>query len=451
MKKRLLMIIAAVLLIPIVLVLVKPLLPPHIFGFHAADPKYQGEFGAMRREWDQAQSAYSEALGKAKTPDERQRVRAESEPNLELFAERSLKLAETQPDTLAGVTALCWVVGNAPTTEPGKKALAILKDGGLAHADPNALAQALDANRHARRTPLAPLVLDLVMQKPDNPQAARLLTWVCTNYFGDNSPEDAPIFAEAAKLIVDQFADSPDITNFCECLGFGGSPPWAWKYEKHMRTILDKNQHRRVRVAAQFALASAIQSKGETRQDEAEKLYQQFVTDFDGRAQDPVEEALLGRAKGEVMNIRARGLGKPAPEMAGEDLDGLPMKLSDFRGKVVLISFWATSCAPCMKLVPHERSLATRFKDKPFAIVGVNGDNGPEGLRKAKETEITWRSFKDQRVGETVISVEWGVSGWPTLYLIDHKGIIRQRWNSPDTEVLDREISKLVEAAVRDK
>jgi hypothetical protein len=72
-------------------------------------------------------------------------------------------------------------------------------------------------------------------------------------------------------------------------------------------------------------------------------------------------------------------------------------------------------------------------------------------LRKAKETEIIWRSFKDQRAGEKAISVEWGVWGWPTLYLIDHKGIIRQRWNSPDTEVLDRKISKLVEEALRDK
>ena len=434
MKKMLLSIVAAVLLIPIVLVLIKPMLSPQIFGFRAPDPNYEGVLGATRREWDQA-------LGQAKTADERRHV-----------AERSLELAETQLETVDGLTALCWTVSNAPSTEPGKRALAILKDGRLAQAEPSELVRALDANRprpSTRSTPLAPLVLDLVIQKPDYPHADWLLTWVCTNYFGDESQESSHTFAKAADLIAERFADSPEITNFCECLGtIRSSPPWPWKYEKHLRTILDKNPHRRVRVAAQLALASAIQSAGETRQDEAEKQFQQFVTDFDGRTQDAVEEMLLSRAKVEVLNIQARGLGKPAPEIEGEDLDGRSMKLSDFRGKVVLVSFWATWCAPCMKLVPHERSLVTRFKDKPFTIVGVNGDNGAEGLRKAKEMDITWRSFKDQPASEKAISAEWGVSAWPTLYLIDHKGIIRQRWNSPDTEVLDREIGKLVEAAV---
>src|SRR5437868_15310100 len=107
MKKRLLTIVAAVLLIPIVLVLIKPMLPPAIFGFRTPNPDYQGEFGAMRRDWDQAQTAYSEALGNAKTAHERQRVNEEREPNMELYAERALKIVEAKKDTRAEVTALC--------------------------------------------------------------------------------------------------------------------------------------------------------------------------------------------------------------------------------------------------------------------------------------------------------------------------------------------------------
>ena len=51
------------------------------------------------------------------------------------------------------------------------------------------------------------------------------------------------------------------------------------------------------------------------------------------------------------------------------------MKLSEYRGKAVLLSFWATWCGPCMRMIPHERDLGKRLEGKPFAIVGVNGDD----------------------------------------------------------------------------
>jgi thiol-disulfide isomerase/thioredoxin len=196
---------------------------------------------------------------------------------------------------------------------------------------------------------------------------------------------------------------------------------------------------------------SKASSGDEIRQDEAEKLYRQFVRDFDGRnASDHVEKELRRNAQRALEEIRIRGVGKPAPEIEGEDLDGKSMKLSDFRGKVLLVSFWATWCGPCMKLVPHERSLAKRLRGEPFALVGINGDVEPEQLRKAlEEYEITWRSFKDKRAEGKPIAAEWQVSGWPTLYLIDHQGIIRKRWvGSPAVKVLDREIDLLVKEAI---
>src|SRR5436190_22121 len=97
-----------------------------------------------------------------------------------------------------------------------------------------------------------------------------------------------------------------------------------------------------------------------------------------------------------------------------------------------------------MKLIPHERALVARLADKPFALVGVNADR--EGTREelvaALEKErITWRSFKNQRPGQPKISEEWKVEGWPTLYLMDHQGIIRERWiGTPLAEELDRAI-----------
>ena len=65
-------------------------------------------------------------------------------------------------------------------------------------------------------------------------------------------------------------------------------------------------------------------------------------------------------------------VGMPAPEIDGEDFDGMRVKLSDYRGKVVVVVFWASWCPPCCAMIPHERELVERNRDKPFAMLSVN-------------------------------------------------------------------------------
>ena len=100
-------------------------------------------------------------------------------------------------------------------------------------------------------------------------------------------------------------------------------------------------------------------------------------------------------------------------------------------------------------MYPHERSLVKRLEGKPFALVGVNSDQDKAELKKAMEKEnITWRSFWNGGSTSGPISTRWAVQGWPTLYLIDHKGVIRKKWEgSPGDKVLDEEIDKLVKEA----
>src|SRR5262245_18297295 len=98
-------------------------------------------------------------------------------------------------------------------------------------------------------------------------------------------------------------------------------------------------------------------------------------------------------------------------------------------------------------MFPHERSLVEKLKDKPFALIGVNNDQDLEDAKeKNVKAKITGRSFYECK--EAKISTEWNMSRWPTLYLIDHKGVIRQKYvGSPGNEVLDGEIDKLVKEA----
>ena len=80
-------------------------------------------------------------------------------------------------------------------------------------------------------------------------------------------------------------------------------------------------------------------------------------------------------------------------------------------------------------MYPHERSLVKRLKDKPFALIGVNSDKDLTKLRpRLKQENITWRSFWSGPEGAWgPIPMQWNVQGWPTLYLLDHRGVIRFR------------------------
>jgi hypothetical protein len=98
-------------------------------------------------------------------------------------------------------------------------------------------------------------------------------------------------------------------------------------------------------------------------------------------------------------------------------------------------------------MYPHERSLVKRLVDKPFALVGVNSDRDLDALKKVLEEEqITWRSFWNGKDGTGgPISTEWNVHGWPTLVILDHKGVIRHKHlGNPGDDALDAEIDKLV-------
>jgi len=99
-------------------------------------------------------------------------------------------------------------------------------------------------------------------------------------------------------------------------------------------------------------------------------------------------------------------------------------------------------------MYPHERSLVTRLKDKPFAIIGVNSDVDKDKLKKRMEQEkITWRSFWCGEEGTGgPIPTKWNVRGWPTVYVLDHEGVIRSK-GERDEKALDKFIDDLVEKA----
>ncbi len=401
------------------------------------------EYFAMEGEWNQARS----------------KPKGSSSDRLayrQKFAERCLQLAAKYPNSSVELAILMLADEMAADTLPGHKASELLRSQ-IAAADMDRLARAISRfgmGRVAMSLERAvPEILTRVKRDLEHPKAARTLASIIGAIGSGSETKDAPPhFAEIAELIVSRYPDSPEIYNFCEVLGPGYScPRWAPEFEEHVNRILEVNKDRWVRCTASMALAQIAMASND-RQQEAEERYRVLIEEFGGEVNVQWQNVVRHRcdqAKVQLEAMQFASIGKPAPEIEGMDLSGKSMTLSEYRGKVVLITYWATWCYPCMKLVPHERELADHYASQPFAIVGVNADDDPAiAVTAETEKKITWRSFRDKRDGAKTISNEWKAL-FPTVYLIDHNGIVRQRYcGAPSPDVMKRAVGELVAAAI---
>ena len=93
-------------------------------------------------------------------------------------------------------------------------------------------------------------------------------------------------------------------------------------------------------------------------------------------------------------------------------------------------------------MYPHERSLVKRLENKPFALLGVNSDPKDRLKSVIKKEKMTWRSWWDGGNTSGPIATKWNVSGWPTIYVLDDKGVIR--FKGPREEALDKAVDSLL-------
>ena len=110
------------------------------------------------------------------------------------------------------------------------------------------------------------------------------------------------------------------------------------------------------------------------------------------------------------------------------DLEGKPVRLSDYRGKIVLLDFWATWCVPCMEEVPELKAVYGKYKDRNFTVIGVSVDEGGRGPVEAfvKEFNVPYPILTTG--GLDNIPREFPVRGLPTAYLLDGSGVVREKY-----------------------
>jgi thiol-disulfide isomerase/thioredoxin len=125
-------------------------------------------------------------------------------------------------------------------------------------------------------------------------------------------------------------------------------------------------------------------------------------------------------------------VGKPAPPVAGTDVDGKPASLADLKGKVVLVDFWATWCPPCVASIPALNALADKYQDQGFAILGINVDAMHEDVKDEKAAlqvvrrflvkhRVTWLNLLNGQ-GVSDFATAYGVEQIPASFLVGRDG-----------------------------
>ncbi|MDF9826697.1 thiol-disulfide isomerase/thioredoxin [Ereboglobus sp. PH5-10] len=181
-------------------------------------------------------------------------------------------------------------------------------------------------------------------------------------------------------------------------------------------------------LAEVLVMKSGFYAEVLTDFDKAEALVKRIKTDYPTSQAAAHVDDMLKQLK-QLREIQATRAalqpGKVFPDFSVTDIAGKPLTVSQFKGKVVLIDFWATWCPPCVAEIPNVLAAYQKYHDKGFEIIGISLDRDKAALLKyIEQQKMPWPQYFEGDNPQNTLSEKYGVETIPTTYLLDAEGKI---------------------------